>query len=181
MSELKCSQCGAPLEEDEADYRLEDGSVLCSDCFDDGFFECEFCGKITSVDDMMYWGDCRICPDCLEDQCPAFDEEEVEKSTAEADEEFRTGVIGKKTSGLMEGENDLTCDDESEPAVCYELFVTVDGAGIITDVTRLRAQMLLCEGAATSEWRPYPIDEYDYTIIADRLLKDYLLAPDEEK
>jgi hypothetical protein len=180
MDELKCSRCGELIEEDDDRYQLEDGSVVCSTCFEYEFFECEMCGKITSADDMKYWGDCRICPECLEDQCPVFDEEEVKKATSEAFEEFRNRVIGKKTAGLMEGENSLTYDDESEPAISYELFVTVDSAGIITDVTRLSAQMLLCEGTTSSDWRPYPIDECDYSDIADEMLEDYLVDSDEE-
>ncbi len=180
MDELKCSHCGEPIEEEDESYQLEDGSVICSNCYDDEYSECELCGKITLIDDMTYWGDCRICPDCLEDQCPAFDEEEVKKATAEAYEAFRNRTIGKKTAGLIEGENYLTYEDSSEPAISYEFFVTVDGDGIITDVTRLSAQMLLSEGATSSEWRPYPIDECDYSDIADEVLEDYLIDSDED-
>ncbi len=180
MSELKCGVCGEPIEEDEYRHVLDDGTVVCGSCIDD-YEECCECGKLVPADDTVFWGDERLCLDCLEDMFPTFDEKEVEEETTEAYETMKEQFIGEKTEGLKEGENCLEYDTEFRGAeLRYEMIVTVGKRGVITDISRLSAQMMLSEAITSSEWRPYPVDEDDYTWMPEEMLEDYLTYEDEE-
>ena len=132
------------------------------------------CGKIVANDDLQPWGDCSICRECMEENCPSFDEEENKEQTTEAYESMRQRVIGKKTIGLDSGINDLSFTSGDETDICYSFSVTLDDDDIITDVSRLSAEMLLCEGETSSSWRPYRIDPDDYESIIDYALKEYV-------
>jgi len=173
-----CANCGAVLEEDDEQYTLEDGSVVCEDCYDEMFAACDLCGERVPVEELSYWGDCRICEACMEEQNPSFDEEENEEETAEAYEAMRQRWIGKHTEGLRVGENALsyTCSVR-ETDVSYALAVTVNDEGVITDISRLTAQMLMSEALTSSDWRPYAVDEYDYEDVVEEMLEKYV--PDE--
>ena len=181
MDELKCSMCGEKIEEDEEQYTLEDGTIICESCFDDDYFICALCERIVPIDDMKLWGDCFICPDCLEDECPSFDEDENEENTTEAYERTRGRLLGKKTTGIPEGSTELFYEwNYDGRIISYSFTVSVDQNGRITDISRLSAQMLQSESERYSEWRDYAIDPGDYEwIVEDEVLSEYL--EDEEE
>ena len=62
MSDLYCERCNTELEPDDDYVTLEDGTVLCQYCFDEEYTECDECGEITPIDDLLFWGEIRICP-----------------------------------------------------------------------------------------------------------------------
>ena len=181
MSEKICDCCGEIINEEESEfYELEDGRIICETCFDYHFGKCEMCGKITEQDDLTFWGDIRICSDCLEDECPSFDEEEQEEETREAYEAMLKRYVGRPVT-LPDGENYLSysLEDPDQP-VTYDFTVTVEN-GHIKDISRLTATLLLSESYTSHEDRPYPIDPFDYESIAEDMLDEHVLEEDEEE
>lgn len=72
--EIHCKTCENCQELFEVEEMTEvDGDYYCESCFDELFSECDICGKITPEDDLQFWGDARICPECMAERCPAFD------------------------------------------------------------------------------------------------------------
>lgn len=73
---IVCANCGCIIDEEkEKFYTLPNGSVICEDCFERDYFECESCGEIHKelygyeVDDDWYCQDCffeayAICDGC---------------------------------------------------------------------------------------------------------------------
>ena len=169
--EKRCDCCGEIIDEDDEYEVLEDGTTLCSSCFENEYEECAMCGEIRHVDDMSWWGDCRICSDCLEEQCPSFDGEENEKETAQAYEAMKAKYLGRKSARYADRTVTLTYDLD-EPCVRYSLPVTFDKNGVITDIARLTARMILSEGITSSDTRPYAVDEEDYGWRVDAMFDD---------
>lgn len=181
MTERECSACGMTIEEDEEFFTQEDGTILCKDCYTDAYPECDGCGERVPVDELMHWGDLKICPDCMEYHCPSFDEAENEAETEEAYMDMRARYLGKKVSNLEPGEHDLSCEQfNGEEAPRYDITVTIGEDGTITDISRLTAQLLLCEDVKSSDWLPYPIDSVDYEDVVEELFDDYIEFEDEE-
>lgn len=179
MDELKCAECGEIITEEGERYTLEDGTVICEECFDASYGKCDFCDRIVPEDELIGYGDCRVCRDCLEEECPSFDEKENEEETTEAYETMCRKYIGKRTMGLRPGEDQL--DQTGDSGVYYSLTVTVNDAGVITELSRLTAQMLLSESVRSSNWAPYRIDEDDYMTIAEEMLDRYVMDEDDPK
>lgn len=171
----QCELCGKYYIEDNM-HILDDEkeTLLCEDCYDNETEECAMCQGVFLSDEMTYWGDARICPGCLEDQCPSFDEAKVEADTREAYDAFCDKYIGKRVLDQKPGtiELDITVGDEAP--TCYTISVTIDESGSITAISRLTASMMLSEGYTSSDWRPYRIDSSDYDFWAKDLLEDNL-------
>ena len=175
--EKVCAHCGEPLEEDESE-QLEDGTLLCSYCYDELYAECEMCGKVVLRDDMLPWGDCSICPECMEEQCPSFDEKENEKETANAYEAMKERYIGRKVVNYKNQTLQMTYELD-DPCVTYSLYVVFDEEGIITELSKLSAEMLLSEWVNGSNWRPYAIRNDDYDWIVDDMFEEYVEFEDD--
>ena len=171
MSDLECSNCGEPIEEDEEYETLEDGSLLCSSCFDELYAQCVMCGKAVLRDDLKPWGDDLICPDCLEKECPSFDPKENEKETAAAYEAMKRKYIGRKVAKCKDAPSELEYDS-SDPCVRYSLSVELDDEGRICDISRLTAELLLSEWENGSDWEPYRIDSDDYGWLVDSMFDE---------
>lgn len=166
---------------DELDIPISDLEEEYLEEYEDGdYARCEICEARVPEDELTWWGDCRICPDCLDERVPSFDEEENEAETTEAYEEMLERVLGLQTKHLRVGENLLTYDAGDETAQVYSVTVTVDENGVITNVSRMTCEIQLSESTTSSEWRPYPIDGEDYDWIIDEMLEDYLVDMDEE-
>lgn len=175
----KCENCGGLFQEDE--LTEEDEKYYCEYCHNELFDECYMCGKMTLRDDLQFWGDVRICPDCMEEQCPSFDENENEEETTEAYEAMLSRYVGRKSTKFKGQKIDLStgaCDSNTD----YRITVTLDDDGFITDVSRLSAEMLLAESERSSEWHPYEIDSDDYEWVVDDLMEELELEEigDEE-
>lgn len=175
-----CADCGVELDDKTGRKKLEDGRIVCGDCFDN-YGVCAGCERHVLEDSLEWWGDCRLCPECMAEHVPSFDEEDNEEETAEEYEEMRERIIGRQTEDLEPGANDLTFDVGDETEQVYSLTVTVDENGIITDVSRLTCEILLSESITSSNWHPYPIDGEDYDWIVDEMLIDYLVDDDEDE
>ena len=180
MEELLCDFCGEPIEEDDEKHTLDDGSIICSSCYEYSFRECEMCGKVVPKDDLTFWGDCQICKECLDDQYPKYDVAENEKETTEAYEETLNRLIGRKTMGLELGDNFFSYDVDIDNVISYSFYVTIDEGERITYVSRLSAEILLSEGTTTSDRRDYPIDPCDYEDILEYELEDHLVEDDDD-
>lgn len=63
----RCSECDAVISEDEAnEYCTPDGEFLCSSCFDDLYYLCDYCGDVISRDDAVELPDGdMVCFDCF--------------------------------------------------------------------------------------------------------------------
>ena len=174
MSELKCADCGELIEEDNDYEELEDGTILCETCYEERYadcVECVICGEMKPADDMEPWGEYYICPDCLEEKCPTFNEIENEKETTEAYESMKKRYIGRKVSNF----EDVSCEleyDLDDPCVKYTMSVEMDEEGTITDISRLSAELLLSEWDTGSDWRPYPIERDDYEDLVDSIFEE---------
>ncbi len=170
-----CSSCGEEIEEDDDFETLDDGSIVCKYCYEDMYQPCDFCGEMTLVDDLQYWGDSRICPDCMQDEAPDFDEAENEEKTTEAYKKMREKYIGRKTCyGPTDWWNVDYDADEDGKAIKYYLSVQIGDDGCITDISRLTAEILLCESERSSKWKPYPIENQDYKTVVDAMMEDIL-------
>ena len=166
---------------DELDIPISDLEEEYLEEYEDGdYARCEICEARVPEDELTWWGDCRICPDCLDERVPSFDEEENEAETTEAYEEMLERVLGLQTKHLRVGENLLTYDAGDETAQVYSVTVTVDENGVITNVSRMTCEIQLSESTTSSDWRPYPIDGEDYDWIIDEMLEDYLVDTDDE-
>ena len=169
--ERRCDNCGEIIGEDDDFLELDDGTILCEECREE-YDECVMCGKICKIDDMFPWGDeCRICESCLEEQCPSFDSEENEKETARAYEAMKARYLGRVSSQYADETVELTYDTD-DPCVHYTLSVTFDDEGVITDISRLTAEMTLSEWVNGTDTREYPISEEDYDSLADNMFSD---------
>lgn len=167
-----CDCCGEEINEEEEDfYELEDGTILCSSCYENEYDECAMCGEIVRIDDMFPWGDCRICPECMEEQCPSFDQEENEAETTQAYENMKAKYVGRKALEYQKGTFDFDYESD-DPCVLYTLSVTFDDDGVITDISRLSAEMLISEDVKSSETRDYPISDDDYVGVVDKMFDD---------
>ena len=171
-----CSECGEPIDEDD-EFEVVDGEYYCSSCFGDNFFECTRCGEIRPIDDATWWGDCQLCPDCMEDECPSFDEEENLEETRPALEAFRAKYLGKRARPGLRGS---TFEIEWGEDPTYTMEITVDDSGLISGIAPISAQMLLWESTTSSEFRAYPIDPDDYETAAETIDED-VLAEDEDE
>ena len=179
----KCEECENLFPE----YDLIDVEVhgeyksYCESCHDRLFKGCDICGRSALEDDMVFWGDCKICPDCLEERCPSFDEAENQKETTRAYEAFLKKYVGRKSLVKSNTTEDLECEVGDEAPCRYYLSVTLDEKGVITDISRLTAKMLLSESLSSSDWRPYRIDDRDYTLFAEDMLEELELEEITEK
>ena len=173
-----CAECGEEIEEGADTYETDNG-IICESCFNDKYFICDLCDKVTPIDDMKYWGDCRICPECLEEECPSFDQDENDKETDEAYKEALEEYIGRKTT-FSPGSHYLTYKFRYTDNTEYSINVTIDDENRISELTRLRAQTLVWESDTSSEWEDQPIDEGDYDWILPNMLDEYLVEEDDE-
>ncbi len=175
-----CSECDEPIYEGDEYHQTDNGQLLCESCYNDMFAECEMCGNVVSDDELVFLGDIRICPDCLEEQCPSFDEKQNKEETTEAYEAMLKRYIGRKSISFKGKTVDLSTGT-SDSNVDYSLSVTVDENGIITDISRLSAEMLLSEGVKSSNWRPYAIDSDDYEYVVDNLMEELELEDSDDE
>ncbi len=169
---LTCTCCGTPIEKSSA-YDVS-GKYYCEDCYETETFECESCGERFPIEEQKFWGDMRICSECLEDFVPSFDQDENDEETEEAYESLRDTYIGLKTNDLSYGVHELEyIDNDSDPAgIYYFISVTIDEHGTVTDISRLRASIALWESVNSSEWAPYPIDPDDYDDRVESIWED---------
>ena len=175
MEERICANCGFDIEEDEEYHVTEDGSILCDNCFDTLYGICYMCEKITLIDDLEYWGDVLLCPKCMKEQCPDFDEEDNEEEVEAAYQAMLKKYIGRKSWKYEEGAHHLEyVDNDGETEKRYSVSIKVDKDGRIVDISRLQAMILLSESITTSNWKPYPIEDFDYEFVIEDLLDDYL-------
>ncbi len=182
--EEACKQCAVCdeyyIEDSMKALDDDDGTLVCEDCYEYRAEECGICGGHFLEDDMTFWGDIRICPSCLDDRCPSFDEEKVEEETQEAYDAFCAKYVGKRVLDQETGEIEFDETVGDEAPTCYSISVTIDENGVITEISRLTASMLLSEGERSSDWRPYPISSSDYRFWAEDLLEDNLEFADDD-
>lgn len=169
---LECSNCSDDIEHGDEYALFEDKTVLCLGCYDFAFPKCEFCGKRAPEDEMKYWGDCHCCPECYEDFCPSFDSDENKEETTEAYEAMLKRYIGRKSRSIRHDCVTLQKEYYDCGLVTYRLDVDVDENGIIRDISRLTAEILLSENEKSSSWDDYIIRNEDYVDKVDRMMKE---------
>ena len=86
---------------------------------------------------------------------------------------MKAKYIGRKALEYKSGTFDFDYDSD-DPCVHYTLFVTFDDEGVITDISRLSAEMLLSEDVKSSTTRDYPISDDDYDWIVETLFDMYI-------
>lgn len=172
---LECANCGEDIEPGDEYVEMGDGSVLCPGCFDFAYPECEFCGKRVSEDDMLFWGDCHCCPECYEGFNPSFDPDENERETTEAYEAMLKRYIGRKSKTVRDDTVDMELECTDCGLVVYRMEVDVDEDGIIYEISRLTAEIMLSESERSSSWEDYIIRNEDYTDKVDKMMKDLCL------
>ena len=152
----------------------------CEDCYDMVTVECEDCGKRVPEDEIRFWGDCRICQECMDARIPEYDQEENYRETEAEYNEMKEKYVGRMTVDLDIGENNLdyTCEGDGTD-LRYTITVTVGSDGRITDISRLSAEMLLAEDCKNSDWAPYPIDPDDYSDIVNDMFEDLVEDDDD--
>ena len=91
-----CIDCGVELDEETGCNEIEEDQFVCDECYDN-YGHCDLCGSIVPVDELEYWGDCQLCPDCMEENAPSYDEDENEEETAVAYEAMRERLLGRQT------------------------------------------------------------------------------------
>lgn len=172
---LECANCGRNIALGKEYVELADGSVLCYRCFDFAFPECEFCGKRVSTDDMKYWGDCYCCPECYEEFNPSFEPNVNEMETTEAYKAMLRKYIGRKTKYLQNDSVDLELECTDCGLVHYRMTVDVDEEGVIYEISRLTAEILLSESERSSSWESYIIRNEDYLDKVDKMMNNLYL------
>ncbi|MBR7092295.1 MAG: hypothetical protein IKI50_03815 [Clostridia bacterium] len=180
MEKLFCSMCEEEITEDTGCNELDDGTVVCDDCYD-CLSTCDGCGALVDQDDLTNWGDCRLCPDCMEDKYPHYDEETESQALKEVYEQTRECYIGRKTNGLKPGSHTLSYDvSTDETDYTYSLTIAIDENGTIADISRLTGSVLLSESITSSVWKQCSVYEDDYKDIVASILEDVLLLEDAE-
>ena len=174
MSEKRiCSLCENPLPEEDEGHILQDGRLVCDDCYEFNCASCDECGSIVEEDDLTYWGDdYRLCPECFKKYFPPFDEEKNLEETREAYEGMLKRLVGKKTDheeGTVEIETDM-----DEDSFRHFIEVTIDEEGRISDISRLSTMRCRSIGIKTEDWIDYPVDASDY--VEDGLAEDMILC-----
>ena len=155
---LVCETCGEEIEEREA-FEQKDGTFLCECCHDELYDTCEMCGEETLKEDLQWWGDCQICPACMEEQVPSFDEEENRAETAEALQILKDKYIGKKAKASLHGESiEIEWGEERN----YTMTVEIDDDGFIADIDPISCEVMLYETVNSSQFAPYPVSNDDY-------------------
>lgn len=159
---LECSNCLTRIYPGDQYFMEDTGTIICSGCFDHAFPKCEFCGKRVPGDDMLFWGDCYCCPDCYEDFNPSFDPEENERETTQAYEAMLKKYIGQKSKTIRNDNVELELENVDCGYVIYRMNVDFDEEGIITDISRLTADILIGESQRSESWEEYIIRNEDY-------------------
>lgn len=170
-----CCVCGKQLEED--DKNEVNDKLYCNDCYDD-LVECDGCGEYFPSDELTWWGDSRLCPDCLEEECPSFDEEKNEQDTQAVYDEMKETYIGSKTIYGEKKSLDFSWNAEYDETKSYNVSVEIDVEGRISDISRVKCNMMFSEWESGSDWRPCEVDEDDYETFIDDYLSP-ILAEDE--
>ena len=156
-----CALCGEALSEEDEGHILQDGRMVCDDCFEYNCAACDKCGDYVEEDDLTYWGDdYRLCPSCFEEYFPPFDEEKNLEETREAYEGMLKRLVGKKTDqeeGIVEIETDM-----DEDSFRHSIEVTIDEDGRISDISRLTTLRCRSIGIKSEDWYDYPVDSSDY-------------------
>ena len=178
---LECSNCGRNIKPGDEYYEPEEDSVLCPGCYDFAFPKCEFCGTRVPEDDMEYWGDCYCCPECYEDFNPSFDPEENEEETTESYEAMLKRYIGRKSKSIRDDTVELEAEYDDCGLVTYKMEVYIDEEGIVTDISRLTAEILLSESERSESWGSYIIRNEDYVDKVDAMMLDLDLEDSNEE
>ena len=178
-----CALCNEELSEDNEGHILQDGRLVCDDCFEFNCAACDECGDYVEEDDLTYWGDdYRLCPSCFEKYFPSFNEEKNLEETKEAYEGMLKRMIGKKTNqeeGIIEIETDM--DEES---FRHSIKVAIDEDGRISNISRLTTLRCRYIGIKNEDWIDYPIDSSDYDengLAEDLILSNLVIIDDEGK
>ncbi len=173
-----CEDCGIELDEETGCNELDNGDLVCDDCFSH-YETCEECGEQVREEEICFWGDSRICRDCLEEHVPPFDRRQNERETADAYERTRQRFLGR-VAEEEDGEYELHRNLGEETDQVYRLTVTVGEDGKIEEISRLTCEILVSEALTSSDWRPYPIDREDYEEIAEPLIEEFIDGEYEE-
>ena len=168
----ECSNCREIIETDEEYAIQEDETILCYRCYSHQYPKCEFCGERIPEDDMKFWGDCYCCPECYEGFNPSFDEEKNEKETTEAYEAMLKRYMGRKARFVRDDSVDLELETSDCGLVNYKMTVDIDEDGVIYDISRLTAEILLSESERSSDWGSYIIRNEDYKDKVDEMMLD---------
>jgi len=109
---LICSDCGKEIEDNNF-YTLDNGDIICQECFEDNYFICEDCGSIVHLDYYYYTSDDkRICESCYENNyftctgCGEIHPRSEEIYTADTEESY---CLNCADNGLIH-----QCDDCGE-------------------------------------------------------------------
>lgn len=181
--EMKCAICGEPIdkEDEEQEYReLDDGRIVCGDCYEFNTRECDECGKRFPEDELEPWGDdMNLCPECFREEFPDFDEEENRKATADAYEAMKARYIGRKLEDWEELDIRTEMDESS---FSYSICIDIDDDNVITDISPLTCERCQWIGATRETWLPYPIsaDDYEEGGMADDLIESNVMFAEEE-
>ena len=169
-----CCCCNDPIEDDDEEACQDnDGNWYCGICADNYTFVCDMCGERFPEDQSNMWGDCTICDDCMEEQCPSFDKKENEEETQNAYETFIEAYIGRTAVNKDAGEI-ITIEDCYEDGRTYSFTVELDGDCKIQSISRMNCEMMMWESVNSSAYRPYPIEDSDYEDLAVSMIEDEL-------
>ena len=119
------------------------------------------------------WGDCTICDDCMEEQCPSFDEKENEDETQDAYNSFCEAYIGRIAFNKDPGDI-ITLEFSCEDGRTYSFTVELDDDCKIQSISRMSCEMMMWESVNSSAYRSYPIEDSDYEDLAVSMIEDEL-------
>lgn len=63
---ITCSCCGAVIDEDVDDYEIIGDEIICRECLDSHYCQCDRCGRYIPLDDDYGDDDTVLCQDCYE-------------------------------------------------------------------------------------------------------------------
>ena len=108
----------------------------------------------------------------MDDGTSRYNREENDRETQEAYEEMRKRYVGRKV--LNPEKVDRVIEYEAEDiGTMYQLTVELDENGVLTELSRLSAELFLNRAEEVIKRRPYPIQNADYETIVDAMLEDY--------
>lgn len=118
MEKTLCADCGHVIFDGEA-FETADGDMICEDCFDKYYFQCDCCGKIYGKQDIYNVDGDTVCSKCIEDGSKYFYCESCEAYHSVND---RWGITGDDTTICDDCRNEYysECDD------CGEVYLTDD-------------------------------------------------------
>jgi hypothetical protein len=142
--EWYCEDCGnIKNSNDTSSYSCHDGRMICDDCYDSNYFECQECGEIWHEDYMHHANGDQLCDDCFEKYhlCSLCDKYVLEEEGSYYQDDFICdGCSSSVECGICDKKVDI---QEDNGLLKHELYICSSCLISVPDKTREEIDHLL--------------------------------------